>query len=144
MYGTNMAIEYPVKMRVTLEPVGHPWVIVEANGQGQLQQLVTTTDFDFNFRVQNQSYLKVEHFEKSDSDPVTAVIVKKISFFGISDPKFIWAGVYHPDYPEHYPNKISPLPGQGYLGWNVVYELQFTVPVFTWMHKVKDFGWIYG
>ena len=50
MYGTNMAIEYPVKMRVTLEPVGQPWVIVEANGQGQLQQLVTTTDFNFNFR----------------------------------------------------------------------------------------------
>lgn len=133
-----------VKMCVTLEPVGKPWVIVEANGQGQLQQVTTTTDFSFNFKADNSGYLKVTHFGKKDNDPNTAVIIKSIGFFGISNPKFIWSGTYYPDYPEHYLDKISSLPGQGYLGWNGVYELKFTVPVFTWMHQVQNLGWIYG
>ena len=132
-----------VNVCVTLEPVGKPWVIVEANGQGQLQQLVTTHDFNFDFRTDDSGYLKITHFDKADDDSNTAVIVKEIKFFDISDPKFVWAGVYYPEYPEHYPNKTSPLPGQGYLGWNGVYRLEFSVPVFTWIHKIKDFGWIY-
>jgi hypothetical protein len=144
MYGIAMVTEYPVKMLVTLEPVGKPWVLVDVSGHGQLQQLVTTTDFRFNLRLLDKGYLKIEHFEKEDNDIDTAVIVKSISFFGIVDPRFVWAGVYYPDYPAHYPSKISPLPGQGYLGWNGVYELKFTVPVFTWIHQTLDMGWIYG
>jgi hypothetical protein len=133
-----------VKMCITLEPVGKPWIIAEANGRGQLQQLLTTTDFSFDFKAHNSGYLKVTHFDKADNDPTTAVVIKQISFFGISDPKFIWAGVYYPDYPEHYPDKQLSLPGQTYLGWNGVYQLEFSIPVFTWMHKIKNFGWIYG
>jgi hypothetical protein len=132
-----------VNVCVTLEPVGTPWVIVEANGQGQLQQLVTTHDFNFDFKADDSGYLKITHFDKADDDSNTAVIIKDIKFFDISDPKFVWAGVYYPEYPEHYPNKTSPLPGQGYLGWNGVYRLEFSVPVFAWIHKIKDFGWIY-
>jgi hypothetical protein len=139
-----MPTEYPVKMRVTLEPVGQPWVIIDANGQGQLLKLITETDFSFEFGAVDSGYLSVEHFEKQDHDPDTAVIVKSISLFGISDPKFVWAGQYYPKYPAHYSNLTSPLPGQGYLGWNGVYRLEFSVPVFTWIHKIKNFGWIYG
>jgi len=133
-----------VKMRVTLEPVGRPWVIIDTNGQGQLQQLVTSTDFSFDFKADDCGHLKITHFDKEDHDIDTAVIVKEISFFGISDPRFIWAGTYYPDYPEHYDNKVSPLPGQGYLGWNGIYHLEFSVPVFSWIHQTLDLGWIYG
>ena len=133
-----------VKMCVTLDPVGKPWIIAEANGRGQLQQLLTTTDFSFDFRADDSGYLKITHFAKADHDHDTAVIVKEIKFFGISDPRFVWAGVYYPEYPEHYPDKTYPLPGHGYLGWNGVYKLEFSVPVFTWIHKIKNFGWIYG
>lgn len=138
-----MATEYPVEMCVTLEPVGQPWVIIDANGQGQLQKLLVETDFSFSFDAVDQAVLRVEHFEKPDHDPNTAVIVKNISFFGISDPKFVWAGTYYPQYPQHYADKRSPLPGQGYLGWNGVYLLEFTVPVFTWIHQTLDMGWLY-
>jgi hypothetical protein len=105
---------------------------------------VTTTDFSFDFRADDGGCLKVTHFDKADHDIDTAVIVKSISLFGISDPKFVWAGQYYPKYPAHYSNLTSPLPGQGYLGWNGVYRLEFSVPVFTWIHKIKNFGWIYG
>jgi len=144
LYGINMATEYPVQMQVILEPVGKPWVSVDADGWGRTQQLTETTEFDLEFDAQDQCCLKIEHFKKEDNDPTTAVVIKQISFFGISDPKFIWAGVYYPDYPEHYPHKQLSLPGQTYLGWNGVYQLEFSIPVFTWMHKIKNFGWIYG
>jgi len=133
-----------VNVCVTLEPVGRPWIIAEANGQGQLQQLVTTANFNFDFKANDSGYLKITHFDKTDHDHDTAVIVKEIKFFGISDPRFVWAGVYYPEYPAHYPDKTSPLLGHGYLGWNGVYQLDFSVPVFTWIHKIKNFGWIYG
>jgi hypothetical protein len=99
-----------VKMCVTLEPKGKPWIIAEANGQGQLQQLVTTTDFSFDFRADDSGYLKITHFDKTDHDHDTAVIVKEIRFFDIADPKFVWAGTYYPDYPEHYTDKNPALP----------------------------------
>ena len=133
-----------VNVCVTLEPVGMPWVIVEANGQGQLQQLVTTHDFNFDFEADDSGYLKITHFDKADDDSNTAVIIKDIKFFDISDPRFVWAGVYYPEYPEHYPDKTYPLPGHGYLGWNGIYRLEFSVPVFTWIHQTLDLGWIYG
>ena len=139
-----MATEYPVTMRVTLETVGRPWVEVDVNGQERIQQLTETTDFDFDFVAKTgQCCLKIEHFKKDDSDSSTAVIIKEIGFFGITDPKFIWTGIYYPDYPPHYLDKVSPLPGQGYLGWNGVYRLEFSVPVFTWMHNTLNLGWIY-
>ena len=138
-----MATEYPVKIRVTLEPVGKPWVSVDANDWSQTQQLIETTNFDLEFNACDCCCLKIMHFKKAQNDHNTAVIIKQISFFGISDPKFIWAGMYYPDYPEHYPTKISPLPGHGYLGWNGVYQLKFSVPVFTWIHQTLDMGWLY-
>lgn len=138
-----MATEYPIKMRVTLEPVGQPWVDVDCEGWGRIQKLTETTDFDFEFDAQDHCCLKIEHFKKSDLDPTTAVIIKQISFFGISDPRFIWQGIYYPDYPDHYADKKSPLPAQDYLGWNGVYLLQFSVPVFAWIHQTLSLGWVY-
>jgi hypothetical protein len=123
--------------------VGQPWVNIDVGGQHSGQQLLAQQKFDFEFTARRACDLKITHFAKSDLDPSTAVIVKEIGFFGIVDPQFVWAGSYAPDYPSHWPDKTTPLPGQGYLGWNGVYVLNFAVPVFTWMHKTLDLGWIY-
>jgi hypothetical protein len=88
-----MATEYPVKMRVTLEPVGEPWIDIDVEGWGQIQRLTETTDFDFEFNAQDRCCLKIEHFKKADNDATTAVIIKSISFFDIANPKFVWAGI---------------------------------------------------
>jgi hypothetical protein len=139
-----MATEYTVKMRVTLEPVGQPWINLDVEGQKIIQLLDKTTEFDFELNARDRCCLKVEHFGKDQNDQDTAVIIKSISLFGITHPKFVWAGTYYPYYPDNYPDKITPLPGQGYMGWNGVYRLEFSVPVFTWIHQILDLGWIYG
>jgi len=138
-----MATEHLVQLSVTLRPIGQPWVKISANGITQTQQLTTIKDFVFEFTASNNSSLVVEHYDKDSADVDTAVEIVNVGFFGITDPRFVWAGVYYPYYPEHYPDKTSPLMGHGYLGWNGVYRLEFSVPVFTWIHQVQNLGWLY-
>lgn len=138
-----MTTEYPVKMSVTLEPVQSPYITIAVDQIVYKQQLSTTTSFDFDFVAVDQASLTVEHHGKSDLDPDTAVIIRNIEFYGISDPRFIWAGIYYPVYPSHYADQKSSRSGQGYLGWNGTYVLQFQVPIFSWIHQVQDLGWLY-
>jgi len=143
-----MSIEYPTILKLTLKPVGKPWVRVGIDEHKQQRQLETLTTYEWDFDATDQVCLTVEHFDKSDTDPTTAVEIASIEFFGITDPKFAWAGTYYPDYPTTWYNQQDPLPassllGQTYLGWNGVYKLTFDVPVFTWMHQTLNLGWIY-
>lgn len=143
-----MATEYPVQLCVKLVPVGDPWVRIRVGNFDQTQQLSQPIQFDFDFVGASSGCLTVEHFNKLPTDPGTAVIVENISFFGISNPKFVWAGVYVPEYPEPWArnqNKSLPteIPSQNYLGWNGVYTLNFSVPIFTWIHQIQNLGWVY-
>lgn len=77
-----------------------------------------------------------------------AVIVKQITLNGITDPKFVWAGVYYPRYPELWLGQQSIVPpatlnNQTYLGWNGTWRLDFTAPVFSWIHQLQSLGWVY-
>ena len=88
--------------------------------------------------------LLIEHYGKADADPSTALIIEKIKFNEITSPRFVYQGVYTPTYPKHLldSNKGSTLQ-QNYLSWNGVWTLDFTLPIYTWIHKVEDLGWIY-
>lgn len=99
--------------------------------------------------------LSVTFSGKSNHDTVLgkdkAIIVQSLDFHGIQDDRFVWQGIYRPTYPEPwYGQQISngivlpeTLSGQNYLGWNGVWQLHFTMPIFTWIHQVQDLGWIY-
>lgn len=68
-------------------------------------------------------------------------------FEGMSLDRFKWAGVYFPVYPEPWASTQIDLPkfhkSATYLGWNGQWELEFSVPIFTWIHKLENLGWIY-
>jgi hypothetical protein len=143
-----MTTDQLVKLQIELEPVGRPWITISAGNQTIDQQLVATEHFGFEFFTNTQSSIIVTHRNKSPDDPLTAVIIKDVSFFGIHDPKFAWAGKYQPQYPEPWasnqPNKLNEvLCPHTYLGWNGIWSLEFEVPVFTWIHRVQNLGWIY-
>jgi hypothetical protein len=80
-----------------------------------------------------------------------AVIIDSVSFFEISDPKFAWVGVYEPNYPEPWATEqrtqgvvlTQHLSPHTYLGFNGKWTLTFDIPVFTWIHKIQNLGWIY-
>jgi hypothetical protein len=95
--------------------------------------------------------LSIEILDKDDKDPIQAVKIQKLSLNNITDPKFIWMGTYRPRYPEPWFSqqlalKQTPkleIKNTDYLGWNGVWILEFTTPIFTWIHQVQGLGWIY-
>ena len=143
-----MAISYPVKLSVTLRPVDLPNVRIGINGDLFPIVLDQTNTIHFEFESADTSNLTVELVDKKAQE---AVVIESVSFFGIEDPKFAWTGVYEPIYPEPWATEqqdqgvvlkqhLSP---HTYLGWSGKWTLTFDVPVFTWIHKVQDLGWIY-
>ena len=144
-----MATQHLVKLSVTLRPVDHPNIRVGVNGDLLTVTLDKTQTMDFEFTSDKDCQLTVELVDKKDQE---AVVVESVIFFGISDPKFAWTGVYEPQYPEPWATQqrdqgvvlkqhLSP---HTYLSWPGKWTLTFDVPVFTWIHMVRNLGWIYG
>ena len=144
-----MATQHLVKLSVTLRPVDHPNIRIGVNGDVLTVVLDKTQTMDFEFTSDKDCQLTVELVDKKDHE---AVVVESVSFFGITDPKFAWAGVYEPQYPEPWATQqhdlgvvlkqhLSP---HTYLSWPGKWTLTFDVPVFTWIHRVQNLGWIYG
>jgi len=151
---------YPVKLAVTLRPIWHqdpPQIQIGVDNNLQFVTLEKLTTFNFEFDAQKKVNLQVRFLNKTDQDTIVeqnldkAVVVEAVSFFGISDPRFVWAGIYYPEYPEPWASQQlqqgKDLPAQlkshNYLSWNGTWKLEFTVPVFTWMHQTQGLGWIY-
>lgn len=138
------------KVAITLTPVISsvaPDISVSVPGHVVHETLWKTKRIDLEFKS-DAGWLELEFANKPADDPDMAVIIDKIEFFGISDPKFAWQGVYTPVYPEPwYSQQLQKPPKElshhTYLGWNGTWRLDFTVPVFTWMHKTLNLGWIY-
>lgn len=147
-----MATRYPIKMSVTLTPVHHDRSLPVTVGIDQnitTINLDKTTTINWEFEAKHSCQLSVEFINKQDQE---AVVVESVSFFGIEDPKFAWAGVYKPVYPEPWASEQrmqnielkSELCPHTYLGWNGKWTLTFEVPVFTWIHRIQNLGWIYS
>lgn len=148
--------------QLTITPRWHndpPKIIVSfANEIYYAGYLYETTTFTIDKKLPNGDYrLSVEFINKQDSDTDLihnldkAVIIDSIKFNNISSDRFVWAGIYSPNYPEPWAteqrllgNIIDPhLKHHTYLGWNGKWALTFSMPIFTWIHKTEDLGWIY-
>lgn len=156
-----MIINYPVKLDICLRPVWHnepPEINIGVDSNISRVILTDTQNFHYEFNSTDQSIITVELLNKTDTDTIPdkgldkAVVIESISFFGITDPKFVWLGVYEPEYPEPWATEQQQqgvvlkqhLTNHTYIGWNGKWTLTFTVPIFTWIHQVQNLGWIYG
>lgn len=145
-----MPTDHLVKLAVTLTPVignASPEVLISVPGQEIHTVLHCSQKFELEF-VSSVGWFEIHMINKTPTDQHTAVVIDKIEFFGISDPKFAWLGQYCPDYPEPWYGQQDLRPDRtlhniDYLGWNGVWRLEFAVPVFTWIHKVQNLGWIH-
>lgn len=144
-----------IKGSVSINPVGYddamPEIVVRLDGNLLFSGLlVSPRSFPIDQYLEDGTHrLSVEFLNKTDSDTDIvagrdkAVVIKQIEFFGISSPRFVWAGEYRPVYPSHMRDQPEILKYHDYLGWNGVWYLDFTTPIFTWIHHVEDLGWIY-
>lgn len=91
-------------------------------------------------------YIQFEN--KTNDTPDMAVEIKSVTFEGMTLDRFKWSNKYYPDYPEPWASQqTEPLPPirrhSTFLGWNGRWELEFEVPIFTWIHRLEHMGWIY-
>ena len=109
----------------------------------------TWFDLDVTGSLGDTITLTIEQYGKTVRDTVvatgqdTAIVIDQIKLNGLTNPEFIWHGVYRPDYPPHYPAAEAVLYKHTYLGWNGVWTLDMNLPIYTWIHKTLNLGWIY-
>jgi len=141
---------YTTRIQLDLDSIGSAGCIVYLDGRPVTFDRAITgpTSFEFNRELTAGLHtLEIEHRHKQPNDADTALIIRSISFNDITSDKFIWRGVYTPDYPEPWASEQTTLAQEitmtNYLGWNGTWRLEFAAPVFTWIHQVEDLGWIY-
>lgn len=135
---------------------GDPEIRVSFNDDVIYHGLLSESQvFIIDNHLPNNDYrLSVELLNKQDNDTdlVTgadkAVVIDRIIFNGIEDNRFIWAGEYRPEYPEPWYSEQENKPdlllkNHTYLGWNGKWTLTFSMPIFTWIHKTQNLGWIF-
>lgn len=142
---------YNTRITINLDAVGEPDVIAYLDGVPFtfIRKISGPTSFMVNRDLTDGSHvLEIKHLHKQNDDPSTALIIKSITFNDITRDNFIWTGKYTPDYPEPWATEqgdtlARELTHTGYLGWNGTWRLDFTAPIFTWIHGVENLGWIY-
>ena len=112
--------------------------------------------YSYEGYLTNGNYdIVIEFLNKKNTDTVDgkdkAIKIDKIVFNNIESKKFVWQGIYQPIYPEPWATQEkkvgkelnSVITPATYLGWNGVWKLTYSVPIFTWIHKLENHGWIY-
>jgi len=134
---------YPVDIEIVIKSVGEPKCRISLDDQRQDLTVDKEMKIKLFHQCRGNARLTIEHYGKAELDPTTALIIEEIKFNGISNPKFVYQGIYYPDYPKHLIGNDTVLPHKNYLSWNGVWQLEFTLPIYTWIHKTLDLGWIY-
>jgi hypothetical protein len=87
----------------------------------------------------------VKHHGKTEEEYKSgrnlAISVEEIEINDITDPKFVWQGKFHPEYPRWEEDKGAI--DTNYLGFNGEWRLTISIPAYTWIHKTLSLGWIY-
>lgn len=133
---------YPVNIKLLLKAVNAPDCRISVGTSTQELVVRQDTWIDLSLEGTGAQTLTIEHRNKRDSDPDTALVIEQIQFNEITSPKFMWAGTYRPTYPQHMTGQAE-LPSHNYLSWNGVWTLNFTLPIYTWIHNIENLGWIY-
>lgn len=153
---------FPIEFAITLTPVFHkeaPIIIVLFNDvelfSGKLLHNKTFTHTSDAECTEHS--ISVLFFNKTDSDYNAeknldkAVIIEQVKFFGISSNYSMLKSKYTPIYSKAYISTLKKskepikkkLIGCNYMGWNGTWKITFNVPVFEWIHKTENLGWIY-
>jgi hypothetical protein len=133
---------YPVDIFILFKNVGSPKCKISIDDQSQDLIIDKETEINISLQGSGLKKLTIEHYGKEDLDSATALIIEQIKLNEITSPRFVWEGMYHPKYPPHLTGD-SELKYHNYLGWNGIWSLEFTLPIYTWIHKVENLGWIY-
>lgn len=81
--------------------------------------------------------------------PHAAVLINAVRFQHGIDHDFRHHSKYRPDYPEHWIEQnraqgrtLEPVILSNHLGWPGIWWIDFKVPIYNWIHKQLNLGWL--
>lgn len=146
-------MKYNTAFNIRLVPHGRvpPQIKYGLNGNTVSTALELSVPMTLSFNLDldvGPQVLTIEMYNKTNDTPDTALEIESVTFEGMTLDRFKWSSRYYPTYPEPWASEqIQPLPeyqsSATYMGWNGRWELHFDTPIFTWIHKLENLGWIY-
>jgi hypothetical protein len=150
--------KYKTKIEIDIVPEYHaslPTIVVGIDSveEKKIISQNTTLTFDTELSVGEHSVI-IDFVDKTNADCVPSqnldktISITNIRINGICLDRFLWESTYTPNYPEPWYSQQTVLPPQTHkgsvkLGWNGRWQLNFTSPVFTWIHQTEKMGWIW-
>tara|TARA_B110000503_G_C6984924_1_gene344833 strand:- start:97 stop:576 length:480 start_codon:yes stop_codon:yes gene_type:complete len=144
---------------VALSPIGYNdvWPKCRTSFNGIVQDFVLneSKQIEFNTTINKDTDLIIELYGKQNKDSImnrdVRINIDSLSIMGIENKKFIYQGVYCPQYPEPWASQQraqgkeleQEIPYTDSLGWNGEWRLTVANPPFSWIQTVLDLGWIY-
>jgi len=145
----SFLMQYNTKFSVGIIPHGAPKIGYGLNGVAINTGLEISVPMSLNFCLDLEPKphtLFIDFYNKPDLDPDMAVEIEYVEFEGMRLDRFRWNSRYYPRYPANWDSANSPefYDSSTYMGWNGRWELYFETPIFTWIHRLENLGWIYN
>lgn len=150
--------KYKTLIEIDVSPEYHltaPTIITGIDSAVEHRTIEQNTTLIFDTELSFGSHQVIIDFVgKTNADCVPSqnldktLTINKIRINGICLERFLWESTYTPVYPEPWYSQQATKPpkthkGSVKLGWNGRWQLDFTAPVFTWIHKIEKMGWIW-
>jgi hypothetical protein len=143
-------MKYNTEFSINLCPHDNPLISYGIDGVVENESLLLTKPLTIHFNLdldEGDHTFFIDFYNKTNDTPKMAVEIESVTVEGITVDRFKWAGLYYPIYPEPWASTQTDLPkvrsSSTYLGWNGRWELTFSAPIFQWIHRVENLGWIY-
>jgi hypothetical protein len=145
-------MKYNTQFSIHIKPHGETAPVIHYGVNAVTDTLMLFNDVALTFDVDllpGANKFILEFTNKTNATPDMAVEIVAVSFEGMTLDRFKWSSRYYPTYPEPWASEqTDSLPkvhhSATYLGWNGRWELEFSTPVFTWIHRLENLGWIYS
>jgi hypothetical protein len=145
-------MKYNTQFNIHLRPHGKQAPVICCGFNNQTNTLILSDDVQLFFDIDlpnGSNKFVLEFTNKTNDTPDMAVEIVAVTFEGMTLDRFKWASQYYPKYPEPWASEqTDTLPefhtSATYLGWNGRWELEFGTPIFTWIHRLENLGWIYS
>lgn len=150
--------KYQTNIEIDIVPSYHntvPEIVSGVDHAVDRTQLSQPTTLKFNqLLTAGLHSVIIDFVNKQDADCLPHLGLDKyitigaVKINGIYLPRFNWMATYEPVFPEPWYSQQNPSPnriliGATHLGWNGRWQLQFSAPVFTWIHQMERMGWIW-
>ena len=143
---------YNTDFSINLRPHGVPYITygIDNNVASTGLEITVPITLKFNLDLDAGPHkLFIDFYNKTNDTPECALEIESVEFEGMTLDRFKWSSRYYPQYPEPWASEqTEPLPkfheSATYLGWNGRWEHNFETPIFTWIHRLENLGWIYN